>query len=522
MSIMNNGYKSLGHRKNNSILVLLKSILVGFAVSLVVVAYRWVLTCAEDVASKMYDFFRANQLLIPVLFFILAAMGYFVGWLVSKNKMISGSGIPQLKGVLMGYFKQRWFSTLWQKFVGGAVAILGGLSLGREGPSIQLGAAVGKGIGNKIAESRLERKILMASGASAGLAGAFNAPLAGVLFALEEIFKYFSPVILLSTMSAAIVADFVSKEVFGLTPIFNFQISTAVQLKDYWILIILGIILGLLGAFYNWLLLKTQSLYKKINKLSIKVKMIIPFMLAGILGLTFPIVLGGGHHVIAELHMEQAIGLLIVIWIVKFLFSMISFGSGAPGGIFFPLLVLGGIVGAIFGKCVIDFLGFDSALFFNFVILAMAGYFTAIVRAPITGVVLIIEMTGSFNHLLSLTVVSLIAYVVADFLKSPPIYEALLENLIRGGSDGLEKETKHDKKVVIEMVVQHGSQIEEKQIKEIIWANRCLVVGVKRGETEVIPTGDTVIKAGDYLIILTEAESESSTRELLEKMVVSE
>ena len=515
-----NKYKSLGNKKNKSILILLKSILVGLAVSVVVIAYRWVLTYAEGVATKMYNFFSENVVWIPVLFLALATMGYFVGWLVSKNKMISGSGIPQLKGVLIGHFTQKWFATLWQKFIGGATAILGGLSLGREGPSIQLGAAVGDGIGNKIAESRQERKILMASGASAGLAGAFNAPLAGVLFALEEIFKYFSPVILLSTMSAAVIADFVSKEFFGLNPIFNFDVSTAVQLQDYWILIILGVILGLLGALYNWLLLRTQGIYKKISKLDTKVKMMIPFMMAGILGLTFPVVLGGGHHVIAELHIEQAIGVLLLIWIVKFLFSMVSFGSGAPGGIFFPLLVLGGTIGAVFGKVFIDYLGYDSALFYNFVILAMAGYFTAIVRAPITGVVLIIEMTGSFNHLLSLTVVSLIAYVIADLVKSPPIYEALLENLIRGGSDGLDKETEKGKKVVIEMVVQHGSLIEEKQIKEIVWANRCLVVGVKRGETEVIPTGETIIKAGDFLIILTEAECEASTRELLDKMVV--
>ncbi len=516
---MKNEYRSLEYRNNESIYILFKSILVGLAVAIVVIAYRWTLTYAEKIATKMYGFFGDNLEWIPVLFLALAAMGYFVGCLVSKNRMISGSGIPQLKGVLMGYCKQRWFATLWQKFLGGTVSIIAGLSLGREGPSIQLGAAVGKGISNKIGQSRLERKILMASGASAGLAGAFNAPLAGVLFALEEIFKYFSPVILLSTMSAAVIADFVSKQVFGVNPIFNFTVSTAVELKDYWILIILGIILGLVGAFYNWALLKTQKLYKKINKLNIKQRMIIPFMMAGVLGLTFPIVLGGGHHIIEELHIEKAIGFLILVWIVKFIFSMISFGSGAPGGIFFPLLVLGGTIGAIFGKCAIDYMGYDSALFYNFIILAMAGYFTAIVRAPITGVVLIIEMTGSFNHLLSLTVVSLIAYVVADLVKSPPIYDALLENLINN-DDSLEKETKKGKKIVVETVVQHGSKIEEKQIKEITWPTKCLVVGVKRGEDEVIPTGDTKIKAGDYLIILTDVEYESMSREELEKMVV--
>ena len=132
--------------------------------------------------------------------------------------------------------------------------------------------------------------------------------------------------------------------------------------------------------------------------------------------------------------------------------------------------------------------------------------------------VLIIEMTGSFNHLLSLTVVSLIAYVVADLVKSPPIYEALLENLIKGQGENEVEET-HSKKIVVETVVQHGSAVEEKQIKEISWPNKCLIVAVKRGEKEMIPTGDTMIKAGDYLVVLTDVDYEVHTRNQLDKMV---
>ena len=506
------------HRENRTVYLLMKSIVVGLVVGMVVIAYRWVLTYAEEFAVAVYAFFNQHPAGIPLLFIGLGAMGYFVGWLVSKNRMISGSGIPQLKGILMGYCKHNWFSTLWKKFVGGAVAILGGLSLGREGPSIQLGAAVGEGIGKKFGENRLERKILMVSGASAGLASAFNAPLAGVLFALEEIFKYFSPVILLSTMSAAVVADFISKQVFGLRPIFDFNVPAAISLKDYWILIVLGIVLGLMGALYNKILLKTQWLYKRVNQLDIKIKMIFPFMIAGILGLTYPLVLGGGHSIIEALSIEQGIAFLIVLWLVKFAFSMISFGSGAPGGIFFPLLVLGGTIGAIFAKCAIGYLGYEEILFYNFVILAMAGYFTAIVRAPITGVVLIIEMTGSFNHLLSLTVVSLIAYVTADLVKSPPIYEALLENLIHD-QEGEQRESHHSLKTVIETVVQYGSSLEQKQIKEVNWPDKCLVIAIKRGKQEILPTGDTRIKAGDYLVVLTDKNAEVHTREVLDVLV---
>ncbi|HBI27116.1 MAG TPA: ClC family H(+)/Cl(-) exchange transporter, partial [Peptococcaceae bacterium] len=125
----------------------------------------------------------------------------------------------------------------------------------------------------------------------------------------------------------------------------------------------------------------------------------------------------------------SSITFLCLLLLFKFILSMISFGSGAPGGIFFPLLVMGSIIGAIFGNVAINFLGFDQSLFFNFVIIAMAGFFTAIVRAPITGIILLIEMTGSFANLLSLTFVSIVTYITATLLKSKPIYDTLLRNM---------------------------------------------------------------------------------------------
>ena len=143
---------------------------------------------------------------------------------------------------------------------------------------------------------------------------------------------------------------------------------------------------------------------------------------------------------------------------------MISFGSGAPGGIFFPLLIIGGTFGAVFGYIAINYLGINPELFNNFIILSMAGYFTAIVRAPITGIILITEMTGSFTHLLSLTIVSIIAYIVADLLKSAPIYDSLLENLLLKNNIN-EYHSHSNKKLIITNVVHFGSKIEKTYIK---------------------------------------------------------
>ena len=518
MKNMKNNYKVLTDNYFQNIIIVLKSLLVGAVVGGVVVLYRITLNHAEQFSFQMYDFLRNHLSLIPIAIIILCLTGYFVGYLVSKDKMISGSGIPQLEGILKGHFRKRksWIHTLCSKFLGGAIAIGAGLSLGREGPSIQLGACVAEGLGKKIGKGRLERRILMAGGASAGLAAAFNAPLAGVVFALEEIFKYFSPVILLSMMSAAVAADFVSKEVFGMSPIFNFEIIKAIPLNQYWLLIVLGILLGGMGALYNYVLLKTKLLYGKLKFLNEKTKIILPFVVALGFGIVFPIVLGGGHRIVEELTLKNGIMFLVMIFIIKLLFSMISFGSGAPGGIFFPLIILGATIGAVFAGISIKYLGVDQELYNNFIILAMAGYFTAIVRAPITGIVLIMEMTGSFTHMLALTVVAVTAYVVADLLKSPPIYEALLENLLL--NENVEDAKESSKKIVVEFIVKHGSKFANHQVKNIKWPGKSLLVGVEQGDRNIIPKGNTEVKEGDYLTILTDVNSESRVKEILDEM----
>ena len=515
---MKNNYKILADNNYNNIIIVFKSLLVGVAAGGIAVLYRITLTYAEDFAFHVYDFLRSNKQLLPIAFVVLCLLAYFVGFLVSKNRMISGSGIPQLEGILKGYFGKRpnWLHTLSLKFLGGTIAVACGLSLGREGPSIQLGACAAEGLGKKMGKDRLERKILMASGASAGLAAAFNAPMAGVIFALEEVFKYFSPVILISLMSAAVAADFVSKQIFGLSPIFDFELTKTIPLNRYWLLIILGVLLGGMGALYNYVLLKTKKLYEKMKFLNVRTKVIIPFILAGIVGILFPIALGGGHRVIEELTLENGIGFLILIFIIKFLFSVICFGSGAPGGIFFPLLVLGATIGSIFAGICMKYFGFDKDLFYNIIILAMAGYFTAIVRAPITGIVLIMEMTGSFTHILPLTLVAVMAYVTADLLKSAPIYDSLLESLIE--KEHPEEERESSRKIVVEIVVQHESMFENAQVKKIDWPGKSLLVGIKRGERHLIPKGDTEIKVGDYISILTDVNSESRIKEMLHEM----
>ena len=466
-----------------------EGILVGAIAGFVVLFYRIVLVYAGQWTQKILTFTKGNLLRMAGWLIVLALLACVVARLLKYESMISGSGIPQLEGEMAGKLDQVWWKVLPSKFLGGFLCMLGGLALGREGPSIQLGAMVGKGISRGLDRGKTEEKFLLTCGASAGLAAAFHAPLAGVMFSLEEVHKNFSVSVLVSVMSASLTADFLSSTILGMDSVFQFDILKALPMEYYWMILLLGVVLGITGAFYNWFTLKAQECYQKATFLNPTMKIVVP--------------LGSGHALIEELtHTEMMLGMILLLLLGRFLFSAISFGSGAPGGIFFPLLVIGGFIGGAFAAVGVQFFGLDSMYINNFVLLAMAGYFSAIVRAPLTGIILIFEMTGSLSQMLSLAIVSIVAYVVATLLRSKPIYESLLDRLLE--KQGVQVSEGHGQKILTNYVIHQGSRVEETRICDTEWPDNCLLVAIQRGAEELIPRGQTRLLAGDVLVTMTD------------------
>lgn len=503
----------------------LQGVLVGLLTGIVVGLFRLVIEKAE--------FLRTNYMLplidsgkLWLLMMIVMIIAFFVYIMSKWQPLASGSGIPQVKAELRGQLKQPVYRLLIAKFTGAVLAIGAGLSIGREGPSIQLGALVGKGYARATRKLPVEEKMLLTCGAGAGLAGAFCAPFSGAVFALEELHKNFSVDVLVSTMAACISANFVSAYIFGLDPVFNLSIPNRLPLKEYWILLIMGVLLGLLGNIYNNLMMKVLKTYDKLPKaLAIGVA----FALAVIVMLFMPQALGGGHSVVGQIaHAEFKLGFgilgdkiglgilisLIIFFIVKLIFSAISFGSGVPGGIFLPLLVLGAIVGGIFGEAYNQINASNELYIANFVIFGMVGMFSAIVGAPATGIILITEMTGDLQNFFPLVIVGLISYMVADATGASPIYDLLLDRLMSKDKD---KDNKLDeeeiayqnklkkrasKKVIIESDVYIGSPADGNKIKELSLPAGSLVISLVRHGKEIIPSGETIIKGGDYLVVM--------------------
>lgn len=502
---------------NEKLRLTLEGILVGIISGIVVSMFRWSIAHSLKLFQGLYVTARTNMALTVGLVALMIVVSVFVGILIKQEPNISGSGIPQVEAQLGGEMHIKWWSVLWRKFVGGILSIGPGLFLGREGPSIQLGATIGQGVGDLTHDNKgVNQRVLIASGAAAGLAAAFSAPIAGAMFVLEEVYHNFSPLVWITSLASAVTANVVALYVFGLQPVLQVPYRYSLPIKYYWHLLILGIILGLMGRLYQIMTLSMPSLYAK-TQLPRFIQGIIPLVLIVPLGMMVPQFIGGGNEVILDLT-KYGTGLLFLLGllVLRFVFSMISYGSGLPGGIFLPILNLGAIIGAIYAVMMNQMgllpLYFES----NLIIFAMAGYFACISKAPFTAIILVTEMVGSLKHLMPLAVISLVAYIVVDLLNGAPIYEALKERL-NLNSEFLNRVSKFNDR--LEVPIYEGSSIDGKYIRDIPFPKEILVVAVYRGERQLIPRGDTLIKAGDRIVFMVNAGQRAKIAKKLKDMI---
>ena len=244
-----------------------RGILVGLIVGVIVGSFRFFIEECFHFVQHLYK----DQSNWVINLFIILIMYIFIIFLSARltrsDKDIKGSGIPQVEAELKGLMSLNWWSVLWKKYILGILAIASGLMLGREGPSIQLGAVGGKGIAKWLKASPVEERSLIASGAAAGLAAAFNAPIAALLFVVEEVYHHFSRFFWVSTLAASLVANFVSLLIFGLTPVLDMPDNIPLMsLDQYWIYLVMGIILGVSGYLYEKAVLNVSLVYDWIGK----------------------------------------------------------------------------------------------------------------------------------------------------------------------------------------------------------------------------------------------------------------
>ena len=486
--------------------------LVGLVVGAIVSSFRFFIEHFFHFVQGLYkDLGRS-----PINWIIILSMYLFIillaSQLIKKNQNVKGSGIPQVEAELKGLLQIDWWTTLWQKYILGILAIASGLMLGREGPSIQLGAMGGKGLSKKLALSPVEERALIASGSAAGLAAAFNAPIAGLLFVVEEVYHHFSRVFWVSTLAASLVANFVSLNVFGQTPILNMPDHIPhIDLSSYWIFLAMGIFLGLSGYLYEIAVLNIGRVYEKLGNwlhVTPPYRSIFAFLLILPIGFYFPHLLGGGHHLVLDLaHIPLSVQTLFLYFAIRFIWSMISYGSGLPGGIFLPILALGSVLGALVATVLLQFGLIHSNQLPLFVILGMSGYFSAISKAPLTAMILVTEMVGDIRTLMPIGLVTLTAYITMDLVKGAPVYEAMLEQMmpeVTSGSDVL---------TLIEIPV--SEKIAGRQVRDLDLPRDLLITTHQHNGKNSTVHGSTRLYLGDSIFLVVKEADIGRVKELL-------
>ncbi|WP_298518556.1 ClC family H(+)/Cl(-) exchange transporter [uncultured Methanobrevibacter sp.] len=515
MKTLERTLKSVAENPKYIFRLTVQGVLVGIFAGLMVCLYRFLLYGSEHVLREYLSIIHGNVLYIFLFFIALAIMGLMVDWLTKWEVDSAGSGIPQVYAEIKGHMEANWAKVLFSKIVSGVLTALGGLSLGPEGPSVQIGGMAGKGVAKLFKGSKTDELRLILVGSAVGITAAFNAPLAGVIFVLEEINHGFDKTLVFIALVSAIVSDFISKVIFGQSTALTFPIIN-IPLGYYWLLIVLGILIGLLGYVYNVGMIKSIDFVSNL-KIPSWLKFVLVFLVSGVVALTIPEISDGGHFMMDMLDIAvPSLGVLVLLLVLKYLFSMFSFSSGAPGGIFLPILVLGAYIGAVFGAVVVPAFGFEQVLIYKFVVISMAGFFAATVRSPITGVVLIAEMCGSTESLIAMIIVSLIAYVVPTLLGNEPIYESLYDRLLLAKNrEFVKKPSKH---VLSEYVVPLDCNYINFKIKDIPFPKNAIVVSVIRNGKYVIPTEDFHIKYSDQINILTDVNDYPYVRQEIEEL----
>lgn len=363
---------------------------------------------------------------------LLGALGAGIGvWLVRRfAPETSGSGIPMLKSVVLGEKELLWKRVLPVKFLAGASAIGAGLTLGREGPTVQMGGATGLMVSTwfRVKRGEGERKALISAGAAAGLAAAFNAPLASLIFVIEELSGSFTPVLFVASFIAAVSADVVCRVLTGETPVFALKDTAAPSLHTLPVAILVGVLAGFAGVLFNKCLLRSLDLFDRLRSWP-------PFALGAAVGAViglaawiYPAVTGSGALLSDRaISGEFTLKAMVALIAARFVLVMVSYGCGAAGGFFAPILVLGSLGGLVIGDGMHFLAPGWAANPETFAVIGMGALFTAAIRAPLTGIVLMIELTGKYEFMLPLLVSCFAAYGIAEALGDIPIYDALRE-----------------------------------------------------------------------------------------------
>lgn len=406
-------------------------VLAGVLIGIIIALFRLSITLLST-QFKLFIVYAKNTYTFgwPYLL-VMVLIGFYVTFAVKQEGNIGGSGVLQVKLELESDLELDWRKVLFYKLTTMIPSLASGMAIGRGGPSIQLGATVGSAVYQNANLTHEEKTYLFAGSAGAGMAATFNAPIAGILFVFEEFLRHSSRQIVYYIGIPIVTATITSTLILGNDPVIPLENFERVSDFNLPAIILLGIIMGVCGALFNQAIIYGKHLFKRLE-LPLVIQYTLPFLFSGAM-ILYDMNLFGAGDTLIPLPLEGNVPIQVLIYylMAKLVMFLFSFTAGIPAGMFFPLLSIGALIGNIYGSSLAVVLGGPDLAIMHYSLMAMAAFFATIVRAPLTGIILVIEMTSApVSWTLPVLLAAYTADITAEWLGSDPIYDSLMELLL--------------------------------------------------------------------------------------------
>ncbi len=478
--------------------------------------FRIVANNVISFSEKVYAFVRTNPIYLPLLILGAVVIGILAALLLKVEPSCQGGGIPTSIAILRGLITFRWLRNIFTLFFSAMLTYLVGVPLGNEGPSVQIGTALGRGSIRMLTrkESAWDR-YTMTGGACAGFAAATGAPVSGIFFALEEAHRRLSPMIILSAATTVCFCQVTTNALCSLFEIsskpFAVILTATLSMRFIWVALIVGIICAIFAVIFTKAHAKIFKLFdEKISSVPLWIKIGLIFGLVAIIGFFSADILGTGHHVVENMLERKGIWYLILITLfAKAILLLISNNAGITGGLFLPSLAFGAMLGALSAEGLIAINLIPEEYYPVLVVIGIASFLSASSRTPLTAIVFSIEAFGALSNVLSIVIGVTVAYLAIELLGVHSFTETLVEiKAYKANKD------KHASVENVQYTVQPDAFVVGREIRDLLLPPTCVVLSVKR----VKETHTQTIAAGDILSLHYKTYDNEHTTRLLEAL----
>ncbi len=494
--------QTINHIKNIITPCLFLSLITGVFTGMVIFIFKLASSKVIRASGEIYQFVRDNpKYYLPFLVGVVL-LGVLVAVILKCAKDCRGGGIPTAVASISGLIPLRWVQSIFVVFVSSMFTYIAGVPLGNEGPSVQMGTAVGKGTNGLLAKKNkaLERYV-MTGGACSGFAIATGSPIAGIVFAIEEAKMRLTPMIFMvasmSVFSGMVVTSLLSSLFEVDVSFFDFVITEALPLRFIWAAIVVGVACGFCAIAFT----KLYSLVKKLSsrlsgRVFFFVKISAVFLFTAVFGIISQDFIGSGHSLIDKIvHGEAVWSVLIFALIIRGVLMIFANTEGVTGGLFVPTLAFGAIIAGLISYVLVE-CGIIPEIYSSVLIaIGMASYLSASSRTPITAILFSLESLGVSNNILPLVIGVLVSYLVIESSGVASFSDTVIEAKA-------EKAHKGKISVIIDtyITVQESAFAVGKEIRDVLLPPTCTVLSIDKNRSNE-DTGLMYLSTGDVLHI---------------------